>query len=108
MRPALRKHDGDDAQETNKTRVQLDLAPSQMERLNWLMEICDIDTRKDLVNVALSVFEWAVNQVIDGRTIAAVDKEAKHFVELGLPALTDAARNAATRVRARPVTEEKV
>jgi hypothetical protein len=84
MRPALRKHDGDDAQET-KTRVQLDLAPSQMERLNWLMDVCDIETRKDLVNVALSVFEWAVTQVIDGRTIAAVDKEAKHFVELGLP-----------------------
>jgi hypothetical protein len=79
-----------------------------MERLNWLMEVCDIDTRKDLVNVALSVFEWAVNQVIDGRTIAAVDKEAKHFVELGLPALTDAARNAGTRSRARHATEEKV
>jgi|SRR5690349_23647281 len=91
MRPAL-KTNGSETQE-GKTRVQLDLAPSQMERLNWLMDVCDIETRKDLFNSSLSLFEWAVTEVMKGRTIASVDKEAKHMVELAMPALADAARH---------------
>lgn len=75
-----------------KTRVQLDLAPAQMERLNQLMVVCGIETRKDLVNASLSLFEWAVNEVRKGRIIAAYDPEAKHMVELAMPALQDAAR----------------
>jgi len=94
MRPVLRKND--DTQEA-KTRVQLDLAPSQMERLNWLMEVCEIETRKELMNTALSIFEWAVKEVMDGKTIASVDKQAKHFTDLVMPALADAARRSAAR-----------
>lgn len=81
-----------------KTRVQLDLAPSQMERLNWLMNACDLETRKDLFNTALSLLEWSVDEVRKGRVIASVDREAKHIVEITMPALADAARNT-SRVR---------
>jgi len=95
MRTAL-KSPGGDTQDA-KTRVQLDLAPSQMERLNWLMDVCDIETRKDLFNTALSFFEWGVKEVMKGRTIASVDKEAKQLTELAMPALADAARYGATR-----------
>jgi hypothetical protein len=81
-----------------KTRVQLDLSPAQMERLNWLMEACSFKTRKDLVNNALSLFEWAVTETREGRSVASIDKTAKKVVELTMPALADAARNA-SRVR---------
>jgi hypothetical protein len=91
--PSPLKNRDSDMQDT-KTRVQLDLAPPQMERLNWLMNACDLETRKDLVNTALSLLEWAVVEVRKGRVIASVDKEAKHIVELTMPALADAARNA--------------
>jgi hypothetical protein len=91
MSPALKTPGAQEA----KTRVQLDLAPSQMERLNWLMAACDIETRKDLFNSALSLFEWAVMEVLKGKTIASVDKESKHLTELAMPALADAARNRA-------------
>ncbi len=82
-----------------KTRVQLDLAPAQIERLNWLMEACALDTRKELFNTALSLFEWAVIEARKGRTVASIDKGAKHIAELAMPALSDAVRNA-TRVKA--------
>ncbi len=78
-----------------KTRVQLDLAPAQLERLNWLMEACALDTRKELFNTALSLLEWAVIQTRNGRGIASIDRSAKHIEELVMPALSDAARNAA-------------
>jgi len=80
-----------------KTRVQLDLAPSQMERMNWLMDVCNIETRKELFNTALSLFEWGVKEVMKGRTIASVDKEAKQMTELAMLALADAARHGAAR-----------
>jgi hypothetical protein len=70
-----------------KTRVQLELAPIQVERLNWLMATCHIDTRKDLFNSALSLFEWAVLEVSKGKMIASVDNEAMRLTELSMPAL---------------------
>jgi len=96
MPPALRRQNSE-APET-KTRVQLDLAPAQMERLNWLMEVCDLETRKDLINTALSLFEWAVVEVREGRMVASIDKKEKQVKELTMPALSDAARST-SRVR---------
>ncbi len=78
----------------SKTRVQLDLAPSQVRRLIWVMEACNLETRKDLFNTALTLLEWAVLEVVKGRSVASVDREAKHIVELAMPALSDAAQNA--------------
>jgi hypothetical protein len=76
-----------------KTRVQLDLSPSMMERLNWSMDVCELETRKDLFNSALSLFEWAVKEAIEGRSVASVDRERKHYTELTMPALVCARRH---------------
>jgi hypothetical protein len=96
--PAALRNSASEQQQQEKTRVQLDLAPAQMERLNWLMEACSFETRKDLVNNALSLLEWAVLETREGRSVASIDKAAKKIVELTMPALADAARNA-SRVR---------
>lgn len=106
MRVAFKKP-SNDTQEA-KTRVQLDLAPSQMERLNWLMDTCGIETRKDLFNNAISLLEWAVLEVMNGRVVVSVDKEAKHMKELTMPALADAARyGAAVRARSTGIAAER-
>lgn len=78
-------------QNDGKTRVQLDLSPQMMARLNRLMEVCGIETRKDLFNNALALLEWAVSEVEKGNSIASINKESKHFTELKMPALSDAA-----------------
>ncbi|GGK30193.1 hypothetical protein [Salinarimonas ramus] len=75
-----------------KTRVQLDLSPEEVARLNWMMEVCGIATRKDLFNNALTLMEWAVDEIVDGRRIASLTDENgdRHFVTM--PALRNAER----------------
>jgi len=78
-----------------KVRVQFDLAPTQVAALEELMTICGLDTRKDLVNNALTLLEWAVTQVRAGKEIAALSKAEKNYEVLRMPALMAAARHSA-------------
>lgn len=72
-----------------KTRVQLDLAAEEVRRMNWIMEACGLDTRKDLFNNAMTLFEWAVDEVVAGRRIASISSDdEKTFVTM--PALRNA------------------
>jgi hypothetical protein len=75
-----------------KTRVQLDFSPAVIERMNRSIDICEFETRKDLFNNALSLFDWAIGEVMKGRVIASLDEENKHYTKLAMPALMNAAR----------------
>lgn len=70
-----------------KTRVQLDLSPRQLERLNRIMEATEAETRKDLFNDAMSFYEWGIGEVLAGREIASVDLERHDIVRLSTPRL---------------------
>jgi len=78
-------------QHENKTRVQLDLRPKELERMNTIMYLADIETRKDLFNHALSLFEWAVGEVRTGKQVGSVDKSNREFTILSMPSLASAA-----------------
>lgn len=75
-----------------KIRVQLDLVPTQIDRLNALIQICEMETRKDLFNNALSLFAWAIEEVRAGRAVGS--KGADGFVQLQMPAFTAAQAHA--------------
>jgi hypothetical protein len=77
-----------------KTRVQLDLSPYEVERMNWMMEVCGIESRKDLFNNALTLLEWAVGEVAEKRKIASFDDRTKERIVLSMPVLNTAAVNA--------------
>ncbi len=77
-----------------KTRVQLDFSPNVIERMNRSIDICEFETRKDLFNNALSLFDWAVGEVLKGRVIASLDEANKHYTRLTMPALQNAAQYA--------------
>jgi len=85
-----------------KTRVQLDLSPASIERMNRSMHVCDLETRKDLFNNALSLFDWAVEEVMKGRVIASLDEKDKYYTKMAMPALLNAAQYAARRARSVP------
>lgn len=74
-----------------KTRVQLDLSPIELERMNWMMEACAIESRKDLFNNALTLLEWAVQEVQEGRKIASFDDNKRDRTILSMPVLKTAA-----------------
>lgn len=88
---------------SDKTRVQIDLSPAQMLRLNWLMNVCDLTSRKDLFNNALSLLEWAAKESFEGRKIASFDDESSNRYILSMPALlaASAARSSIFDVQAK-------
>lgn len=82
-----------------KVRIQLDLNPQEIETLNRLMVVCGIETRKDLFNNALTLFEWAVEEVRQGRAIGSFERGTREFTVLNMPAFSRAAKQAGTGER---------
>jgi len=89
----LAKHTKTVALDAQKTRVQLDMSPVELQRLNWVMEVCDLHTRKDLFNVALTLLEWATKETNEGRRIASFDDRTNDRFILSMPALSAASRH---------------
>lgn len=80
-------------------RVQLELSAERIAELDHLMSECDIRTRVELINTALSVLEWAIEERKSGRIIASVDEANMRYKELMIPAFS-AARAAQRRAMA--------
>jgi hypothetical protein len=75
-------------------RVQFDLVPERIRELDELMVLCDLRTRKDLFDNAMSLFEWAVHEVRSGNEVASYNRTADHVEVVRLPVLENAARKA--------------
>ncbi len=72
-------------------RIQIDVSPQKLAELEELMRLCGITTKKDLINNALTLLQWAVRQVRNGRTIASIDEKEGRYRELEMPILSAAA-----------------
>ena len=72
-------------------RIQIDLDEKRVKELEELMDVCGLSTKKELFNNALTLFEWAVESVRQGRTIASLNEEEQKFREMETPALRTAA-----------------
>lgn len=72
---------------TKPQRIQFDLSPDQVADLDKLIELCGLSGRKDLFNNALSLFEWVVQERLQGRRIASVSDDEKSYREIQIPAL---------------------
>jgi hypothetical protein len=82
-------------------RLQLDLSDTHNDLVVKLMDICDLQTKKDVVENALMLLAWAAKEAQRGLMIAAVDEEHKFYKEIQTPALLGAQR---TGVKAREKT----
>lgn len=81
--------------EPGKTRVQLDLSPAEMQRLNWLMDVCGFSTRKDLFNNAIAVLQWSAEEAVKGHKVASFNDETRDRYILTTPPLQAAAASVA-------------
>ncbi len=82
-------------------RWQMDLAPQQVDVLDNLMRIGGIRTKKELVNNALTILEWALEETAKGNAIASIDKDKNLVAELHMPILSAASRlNQAAAIQA--------
>ena len=68
-------------------RWQIEMAPDQEAELKQLMAECRIRTKKDLINNALTIFLWAVEQRRAGRVVASLDESNMRYKELQMPTL---------------------
>jgi hypothetical protein len=68
-------------------RIQIELPEDRVRELETLMEQTGTNTKKDLLNNALTLFEWAVNERRAGRIIASVDEHEKRYKEVVMPTL---------------------
>lgn len=73
-------------------RLHLDLSDTHDELVETLMSMCDLQTKKDVIENALMLLGWAAKEVQNGRTIAAVDEAGKTYKEIQTPALLGAQR----------------
>ena len=48
-----------------------------------------IKTKKDLINNALTLFEWAVKEIKEGRKIVSLDEKNKKYKEVFMPCLSN-------------------
>ncbi len=72
-------------------RVQFEITKEQAKKIEELMKTTGATTKKDLFNDALSMLQWAVKQVSNGRFVGSIDETNNNYRELNTPALEHAA-----------------
>jgi len=77
-------------------RLQLDLSDTYDALLEKLQPLCDLRTKKDVVENALLLLGWAAAEASQGLKIAAIDESKNVFKEVHTPAL-EGARNSERR-----------
>lgn len=82
----------DEGTRAPKRRLAFEMSDSEYKRLLWLMHVCGLESNKDLFNNALTVFEWAANEMAAGRSIGVIDREKSEFTPLSHAALDRAAK----------------
>ena len=81
-------------------RLQLDLPEERVKELKALMEETGAETYKELFNNALTIFEWAVNEIKNGNQIAAINEEKEVYRVLVTPLLERVAKRSQAPVAA--------
>jgi len=72
-------------------RVQVELPKQRVQELEDLMRLTGIETKKELINTALTFMAWAVREVKRGRIIVSLDELASQYKQVVLPAFAYAA-----------------
>lgn len=69
-------------------RIQYELSEKENAEIEKMMEDTAISTKRDLLNNALTLFEWAIKEIKKGRVIAAIDEKENRYVALVMPSLS--------------------
>jgi hypothetical protein len=73
-------------------RTQFEISQDKLRELEALMRDTETSTKKDLINSALTLLEWAVQERQRGRIIVAMEEETGKYKELVMGPLMAAAR----------------
>jgi hypothetical protein len=69
-------------------RLQFDISETMLEEFVALMHECDLNTKKELLDNAITAFQWMTEQIRDGRIILSVDESTRDDpITFWMPAL---------------------
>lgn len=69
-------------------RIQFDLDDGQLAEFEALMAEGGVSTKRELLNNAITILGWAMDEVNDGRVIASLDEKAQSYKQLSMPILS--------------------
>ena len=75
------------------TRIQIELAEDKLSQYELLMNKCGIRTKKDLLNNALTLLEWAVREREKGALITSFYEVENKYREFCLPIFSNIESN---------------
>ena len=70
-----------------KVRFEMHISADRHAEIRGLMESGGLKTRKELFNVALTLFDWAVREWGAGRKVVSIDDAQGKIRELKMPGL---------------------
>ncbi len=70
-------------------RLQFDMPEAKVKELDALVERLGLKTRAQLLNAALTLFKWTVQEREAGRMVASIDEERGIYKEVFMPELPD-------------------
>jgi len=74
-------------------RIQFELDELGVKHLEKLRQVTNVATRKDLLNNAVTLLEWAIKEKQKGRVIASIDEKNERYKEIEMPVLSNAAKS---------------
>lgn len=75
-----------------KQRLNFDFSPERVDELKQLLEESGTETMKDLINNALTILEWTIQETKSGNEIAAVNESDQTYRVLVTPILQRVAK----------------
>jgi len=73
----------------DRVRLQIDMTAERLTHLDQIKEIAGLGSRKEVINNAFCIFQWAIMQAVEGREIASVAEDGS-YRQLAMPALDNA------------------
>ena len=68
-------------------RIQLEISESKSKQIKAIMEKADFKTYSELFNNAVTLMQWSIRQIEEGRLILSVDQVSGKEKELVMPLL---------------------
>ena len=81
-------------------RFQLDLSADELDSIERWSSMAGVRTKKEFLLNAITLFKWAAQQILLGRTICAVNESTGEIRHLEMPALSAIAEYGAPPVAA--------
>jgi len=78
-------------------RIQFEMTEEKVRDLDHLIELTSMRSRRELFDHALTLFEWAVSEILRGHFVAAVDEKGGYYQPMLMPAFVAARRSVESR-----------